>query len=179
MVPRSPGVSPSHSQYRNCFEEIYPMKRIRPLCVSLIVTLTIVFSVAVQAQTSGPGAGIAESASTQPASPRVLSFTDAVAGQPDGELTVVFSIYSDRQSGSALWPEAQVVQVVQGKYTALLGSTSSTGVPSDLFSAEQARWLGVQINGTEKRSLLVSVPYAMKAVDAERFGGLLPSQFVT
>jgi len=61
----------------------------------------------------------------------------------------------------------------------MLGSTSATGLPPDIFSADQAHWLGVQVNGSEKRFLLVSVPYAMKAVEAERLGGLLPSDYVT
>src|SRR5262249_17962790 len=52
-------------------------------------------------------------------------------------------------------------------------------LPQDIFAADQAHWLGVQVNGAEKRYLLVSVPYAMKAVEAERLGGLLPQDFVT
>ncbi len=78
-----------------------------------------------------------------------------------------------------MWSETQTVQITDGKYTAMLGSESSSGIPADLFSADSAHWLGVEVNGREQRFLLVSVPYAMKAIDADRFGGLLPSQYVT
>src|SRR5215471_4964388 len=155
------------------------MKRISSRWVSLLVTLIVFLGSISRAQQAGSGPGIAEAQSPQAISSRVLAFSDSVAGQPDGALSVTFAVYGDQQGSPALWTETQVVQITQGRYSVLLGSTSSTGLPSDVFSADQAHWLGVQINGTEKRYLLVSVPYAMKAVEAERLGGLLPSQFVT
>lgn len=112
-------------------------------------------------------------------SSRVISFSDTLDGQPDGALTVTFALYPDQQSATALWTETQLVQVTDGKYTALLGSTTTQGIPESAFAADQAHWLGVQANGTEKRLLLVSVPYAIKAMEADRLGGLLPSQYVT
>jgi hypothetical protein len=124
------------------------------------------------------GAGIAATPA-QTAAPNVISFSESLANQPDGALTATFALYPDQQSTNASWTETQVVQVNLGKYTVLLGSTSADGIPASVFAAEQAHWLGVQLNGTEKRYLLVSVPYAMKAMEAERLGGLLPSDFVT
>ena len=57
----------------------------------------------------------------------------------------------------------------------LVGATRPEGLPLDLFSTDEARWLGVQANlpGEEEqpRVLLVSVPYALKAADAETLGG--------
>jgi len=49
-----------------------------------------------------------------------------------------------------------------------------------LFVSGEARWLGVQVAGQPKqpRVLLLSVPYALKAADAETIGGLPPSAFV-
>jgi hypothetical protein len=43
-----------------------------------------------------------------------------------------------------------------------------------------ARWLGVTVNGGQEqpRVFLLSVPYALKAADAETIGGLPPSAFV-
>jgi hypothetical protein len=155
------------------------MKRIDTPWVFLVFTLISILTSPSQAQQPGSGPGIAETPSSQAVSSRVLSFSDTVAGQPDGALSVSFAVYGDQQGSPALWTETQVVQITQGRYSVLLGSTSSTGLPSDVFSADQAHWLGVQVNGIEKRYLLVSVPYAMKAVEAERLGGLLPSQFVT
>jgi hypothetical protein len=53
-------------------------------------------------------------------------------------------------------------------------------LPLDLFTSGEARWLGVRINGGEEqpRVLLLSVPYALKAADAETIGGLPASAFV-
>jgi hypothetical protein len=58
--------------------------------------------------------------------------------------------------------------------------TKPDGLPLDLFSSGDARWLGVTVNGGQEqpRVLLLSVPYALKAADAETIGGLPPSAFV-
>ena len=67
-----------------------------------------------------------------------------------------------------------------GNYSVLLGSTTATGLPADLFSQEEQRWLGVQVEGQaeQPRVLLVSVPYAFKAHEAETLGGKSVSDFV-
>jgi hypothetical protein len=77
--------------------------------------------------------------------------------------------------------ETQNVQADgSGRYSVLLGSTKPEGLPGEMFAAEQARWIGVQIEQQleQKRALLVSAPYALKAGDAETLGGLPPSAFV-
>ena len=153
------------------------MTRIAPLRTVVLLCLLFTFNPASQAQLIGPG--IVDSVTSQPVSSRTISFSGTVPGQLDGSLSVVFNIYPDQQSRPALWTETQIVQVAGEKYSVMLGSTSATGLPQDIFAADQAHWLGVQVNGIEKRFLLVSVPYAMKAVEAERLGGLLPSDFVT
>src|SRR5215831_14892327 len=152
------------------------MRRISLLCLSLSFVLA---SASMTAQGQQQAAGIVNVADNQSAGPNVISFSGSVPNQPDGALTVTFALYPDQQATTAIWTETQLVQITQGKYTALLGSTSAQGLPPDVFSANQAKWLGVQANGTESRYLLVSVPFAMKAMEADRFGGLLPSQFVT
>jgi hypothetical protein len=67
-------------------------------------------------------------------------------------------------------------------YTAILGVTQKDGVPVDLFSATEPRWLGVQFNRPgeveQPRVQLVSVPYALKAVDAETLGGRPASAYL-
>ncbi len=67
-----------------------------------------------------------------------------------------------------------------GQYSVILGSTTATGLPDDLFSQQEQRWLGVQVQGQaeQARVLLVSVPYAFKAHEAETLGGLPASAFV-
>jgi hypothetical protein len=62
----------------------------------------------------------------------------------------------------------------------MLGSSRSTGLPSDIFVAGEARWLSVQIQGQNEppRVMLLSVPYALKAGDAQTLNGLPASAFV-
>jgi len=61
----------------------------------------------------------------------------------------------------------------EGRYTVLLGASEGEGVPLELFTSEKARWLGVEVEGDEEqaRVLLVAVPYALKAADADTVGG--------
>jgi hypothetical protein len=94
---------------------------------------------------------------------------------------LTFALYADQQGGTALWSERQNVQVyADGKYEVLLGASSADGVPPQLFSANQARWLAVTSqDGTElPRVLLTSVPYAAKAADAETLAGRPVSAFL-
>ena len=99
-------------------------------------------------------------------------------GKPrTGVLGVTFAVYREQEGGAALWLETENVELdEQGRYTVLLGSTKSEGLPLELFSAGEPRWLGVQVNLSQEteqpRVLLVSVPYALKAADAETLGGL-------
>jgi hypothetical protein len=103
-------------------------------------------------------------------------------GKPmTGVVGVTFYLYQEQQGGAPLWLETQNVQADDsGHYTVMLGSTSSYGLPADIFVAGQAHWLGVQVEGQaeQPRVLLVSAPYALKAGDAETIGGLPPSAFV-
>ncbi|MGB8770546.1 MAG: hypothetical protein WCC92_13075, partial [Candidatus Korobacteraceae bacterium] len=94
---------------------------------------------------------------------------------------VTFAIYKQQDGGAAVWMETQnVTPDADGNYSVLLGSTTATGLPGDLFSQQEQRWLGVQVQGEaeQARVLLVSVPYAFKAHEAETLGGLPASAFV-
>jgi hypothetical protein len=94
---------------------------------------------------------------------------------------VTFSIYKQQDGGAPVWMETQnVTPDASGQYSVVLGSTTATGLPGDLFSQEEQRWLGVQVAGqTEQpRVLLVSVPYAFKAHEAETLAGKSISDFV-
>jgi hypothetical protein len=94
---------------------------------------------------------------------------------------VTFAIYNQQDGGAPMWMETQNVTTdAGGNYSALLGRSTATGLPADLFSQQEQRWLGVQVQGqTEQaRVLMVSVPYAFKAHEAETFGGKTPSDFM-
>jgi hypothetical protein len=107
---------------------------------------------------------------------------DAQGAVPSGTpLGVTFAIYKQQDGGAAVWQETQNVTLeANGQYSVVLGSTTATGLPDDLFSQQEQRWLGVQVQGQaeQARVLLVSVPYAFKAHEAETLGGLPPSAFV-
>jgi hypothetical protein len=125
------------------------------------------------------------SASIAATVPRVVNFTgkttDAQGKPIAGIAGVTFAIYKDQYEGAPLWLEAQNVQAdTKGNYTGQLGATKPDGLPLDLFSSGDARWLGATVNGglEQPRVLLLSVPYALKAADAETVGGLPPSAFV-
>jgi hypothetical protein len=119
--------------------------------------------------------------------PRLVKFAgtlkDELGKARTGVVGVTFAVYKEQEGGAALWLETQNVELdEQGRYTVLLGSSKSEGLPLDLFSAGEPRWLGVQVNLPkeleQQRVLLVSVPYALKAADAEMLGGMPASAFV-
>jgi hypothetical protein len=106
--------------------------------------------------------------------------TDVNSKPLTGLVGVTFSLYKDSQGGAPLWLETQNVQIDKnGHYSVMLGSTSSPGLPGNLFVSGEARWLGVQAQGQAElpRTLLMSVPYALKAADAETLGGKPLSAF--
>jgi len=105
-----------------------------------------------------------------------------VQGKPlTGTVGITFSLYAAEEGGAPLWLETQNVQAdSQGHYSVYLGATKPYGLPQELFVSGEARWLAVQPAGQaeQPRTLLLSVPYALKAGDAQTIGGLPPSAFV-
>ncbi len=117
--------------------------------------------------------------------PRLVKFGGTlkdINGNPLTSITgVTFALYSQQTGGAPLWLETQNVQPDKsGHYTVMLGSTKPDGLEMELFVSEQAQWLGIQPQGLEEqaRVLLVSVPYALKAGDAETLGGKPASAFM-
>jgi hypothetical protein len=119
--------------------------------------------------------------------PRVIRFSGTFQpanGLPRAPIeSATLSIYREEQGGTPLWQETQNVPVdAEGHYTVLLGSTQNEGIPQEIFSQPEPRWLGVQFNRPgeveQPRVQLVSVPYALKAEDAETLGGLPASAYM-
>ncbi len=124
-------------------------------------------------------------ASANLAVPPMVNFSGVlndVNGKPlTGTVGVTFYLYKDSEGGAPLWMETQNVQVDKaGHYTAALGAASSQGLPPAMFASGEARWLGVHPQGQaeQPRVLLMSVPYALKALDAETIGGRPVSSFM-
>lgn len=67
-----------------------------------------------------------------------------------------------------------------GRFAVEPGAGKTGGLPQDVSSSGQARWLGISFNGGAEppRVAPLSVPYARKAAEAETLGGLPPSAFV-
>jgi trimeric autotransporter adhesin len=118
--------------------------------------------------------------------PRLIKFSGTLLDAQDrpmaGPVGVTFALHAQQTGGAALWMETQnVTPDAHGVYTVLLGANSANGVPAELFASGEARWLEVQVErqAEQPRILLVSVPYALKAKDAETLGGKPASAFLT
>jgi len=156
--------------------------KIRP---SLIVhlTLTLILT-AVSAFAQSPE--LPSEPNVAPGVPRLVKFrgqlTDASGSLLTNIVGVTFAIYSEQTGGVPLWQETQNVQFSQGRYTVFLGNSTSGGIPAELFSSGESQWLGVKalLPGEEEqpRVLLASVPYALKAVDADTLGGVPASSYL-
>jgi hypothetical protein len=128
----------------------------------------------------------ASSAASAAEVPRLIKFSGTLLDAQDrplaGPAGVTFALHAQQTGGAALWMETQNVKPdVNGVYTVLLGANSANGVPAELFASGEARWLEVQVErqAEQSRVLLVSVPYALKAKDAETLGGKPASAFLT
>src|ERR1039458_1039346 len=164
--------------------------RLRLCCVALAFLSSVL---SMTAQTTGGNvvattaaaattAGVATTAQV----PRLVRFsgtaTDVGGNAASSIIGVTFSLYAEPTGGAPLWSEVQNVQVDKtGHYTVMLGSSKPEGLPLNLFTAAQAQWLGVRVEAQaeQPRVMLLSVPYALKAADAETFGGKPPSAFLS
>ena len=147
----------------------------------LIVAVLLMLNLSAISVTAQEAARAASNAVVPP----VIKFggvlNDANHKPLSGTVGVTFSLYQESEGGAALWLETQNVTLDKtGHYSVNLGSTTSQGLPSDMFASGEARWLGLQVQGQpeQPRTLLMSVPYALKAADAETIGGLPPSAFL-
>ena len=127
-------------------------------------------------------------AEVDPAVPnsRLLRIADTVhgnaAGLAGGPATVHFALYAEQAGGEALWSEVQQIEVGRdGSFQALLGASTPGGLPASVFQNGNARWLTVAFGeadaAEQPRLMLVGVPYALEAADAQTLGGLPASAF--
>jgi endosialidase-like protein len=119
--------------------------------------------------------------------PRLIWFTDTF--HPADNLPVAplekisVAVYRDREGGDVVWRETQnVVMNADGRYRILMGSTSSDGIPLDVFTSGEPRWIGITVSRPgeveQPRVHLASVPYAMKAADSDTLGGKPASAYL-
>jgi hypothetical protein len=140
------------------------------------------------AELANARASIASPSTAENSVPRLVQFNgtvkDGVSRPVSGVVSITFALYAEQDGGAPLWTETQnVLADSGGHYNALLGTATSGGFPAELFSASSggSRWLGVTIaqQAEQPRVLLASVPYALRASDADTLGGLPASSYVT
>jgi hypothetical protein len=157
------------------------------IALTLATLLLISIASAQQTTTAAPQTATSTQLTATTAVPNLIRYTGTLKDAQGAALAsttplgVTFAIYNQQDSGAAVWQETQNVTTdSNGQYSVLLGSTTAAGLPGDLFSQQEQRWLGVQVQGQaeQARLLLVSVPYALKAQEAETLGGLPASAFV-
>ena len=114
--------------------------------------------------------------------PRVVRFDgQAAAGAATGARTAVLAVFDAATDGAPLWQETQVVQVgPDGRFAVLVGAGQAEGLPPAVLASREPRWLEVRFDGEPAmtRALLTSVPYALRAADADTLGGLPASAFL-
>jgi len=92
-----------------------------------------------------------------------------LGGNPvTGTFSMVFSIYSVANGGTAIYTETQNVNVSDGVFNVLIGSV--TAIPTNVFTNAGDRFLGVKV-GTDAemspRFRLASVAYAVRASESD------------
>ncbi len=146
-------------------------------------TLTAILLLAVTAiaQVREPNATESLSSAVVPRLIRIRGTVRDESGKAlSGRVAITFSLYKDQDRPDAVWQETQNVQLDSlGHFSTLLGSTSEEGLPLEMFSGGEARWLGVRPENQveQPRALLLSVPYALKSADTEMLGGKPASAF--
>jgi hypothetical protein len=146
----------------------------RAFTTSLIVVF-VLFSATSFAQSDA--AATANSAAAL-AVPPLVKFTGSVDGGARSQ-TMTFALYRVPTDGQPLWTETQTVDVgSEGHYAVLLGGVHP--LRPSLFAAGEERWLGVTPQGGTElpRVPFISVPYAMKAADAQTIAGRPLSAFI-
>jgi Chaperone of endosialidase len=118
--------------------------------------------------------------------PRLITisgvYRPADARPPAAVETVTLSVYADQQGGTPLFQETQQVTLDdRGRYSVVLGAAHTDGIPPAIFAAG-AQWLGTvferpgEVEGP--RTQLTSVPYSLRAADADTLGGRPASDYV-
>src|SRR3954469_16637199 len=145
------------------------MRNPRRLCLVGFVAASVLASLSAMGQQANAQSTVTGNSAV----PRLVSYSGVLkdnAGKIITDTTgVSFLLYKEQQGGAPLWLETQNVTPDRaGHYTVQLGAASAKGLPTELFTSGEGRWLPVQIDSEKEqpRVLLVAVPYAIKAADA-------------
>ncbi len=114
--------------------------------------------------------------------PNLVKFSGTV-GDPrskalSGAIGLTFALYRDQQGGAPLWLETQNVTVDRsGHYSASLGSTKTEGVPTQLFTSGEARWLRGASRGTGGAAASPADERALRSESSGRGDARRPAGF--
>ena len=154
-----------------------PMRLISALCA--VLALALLSPLAVLAQDAPPAPAL-----SVPRLVNVSAVFQPADGQPPAPVEVVtLSIYAAQDGGLPLWQEMQTVTVdTTGRFTVLLGASHPDGLPPAVFASGEARWMSLLFarpgEVESPRTRITSVPYALKASDAETLGGRPASAYL-
>jgi microcystin-dependent protein len=118
------------------------------------------------------------------ATPSLLTYNGALtysSGAPfQGTVVADVALYATPSGGDALLEEAVGPVSVQGGVLSFLIGVSDPAVLATAVSSEPELWLEITLNGAAlaPRQQIVSVPYALRAMDSATLGGRGPSAFV-
>ena len=146
--------------------------------VALIILMLVVCSSGAAAGPRGNDGAAPQTPAASGLPPAFVRLDGAVktaAGDArTGTVVLVVSLYANQTDATPLWSEEQsIVLDAAGRYTVFAGASRAEGLPKELFGGNRAQWLGVAVKGEaeEPRVGLVSVPYALKAQEAETIAG--------
>ena len=102
--------------------------------------------------------------------PRTMSYQGVLRDDdgntvPDDSYSIEFNIYDVEVGGTSLWTETQSVDVRDGLFNVILGSTTPLDIDFDV-----QYWLGITIEAESEldpRIKLTSAPYALRAAVAD------------
>jgi hypothetical protein len=123
----------------------------------------------------------------EPSVPRLITISGTFRpadGLPSAAVeTITLAIYAEQEGGTPVWRETQTVNLDdRGRYTLLLGASHPGGIPADVFASSPAHWLGTRFERPGEaegpRVRLTSVPYALRASDADTLAGHPASDYL-
>lgn len=144
----------------------------------LLLALAAIFGMNLRAWGQSSDSSAPSAVQSSASVPRLVRFSGEIkipsGRQANAGVSVTFALHKEQEGSESLWMESQNVQLdTNGRYTVLLGASSPDGLPVEVFTSGEARWLSITPAGEveQPRVLLVSAPYALKAGDAETLGG--------
>lgn len=113
------------------------------------------------------------------AAPDIINYqgvlTDQAGSPLSGDYDISFYLFDDEFAGKDYWSETQRITVEQGLYNVQLGSVASL----EKIDLSRDYWLEVVVDGEilSPRQQLTSVPYALRAANAETLDGIDSTAF--